>query len=71
MSNLLDFLQKLEDNDIYYRLNRVRDSIMVEIAVPGRRWEVEFMRDGDVQIEKFVSDGEILDESALEELFNS
>ncbi len=71
MSDLLDFLQKLEDNDIYYRLNKVRDGIMVEIAVPGQRWEVEFMRDGEIQVEKFLTSGEILDERALEELFNS
>lgn len=71
MSDLLDFLQKLEDNDIYYRLNKVRDSIMVELALPGQRWEVEFMRDGEVQVEKFLTSGEILDERALEEMFNS
>lgn len=70
MEKLLGFLQKLEDNDIYYRLNKVRDSIMIEIAVPGERWEVEFMEDGDIQVEKFLTDGEIHDESALEELFN-
>ena len=70
MEKLLGFLQKLEDNDIYYRLNKVRDSIMIEIAVPGERWEVEFMEDGDIQVEKFLTDGEIYDESALEELFN-
>lgn len=71
MNILLNFLQKLEDNDIYYRLNKVRDSIMVEIAIPGQRWEVEFMRDGEIQVEKFLTSGEILDERALEELFNS
>lgn len=68
---LLDFLKNLEDNEIYYRLNKVRDGIMVEIAVPGQRWEVEFMRDGEIQVEKFLTSGEILDERALEELFNS
>lgn len=71
MNNLLAFLEKLENNDIYYRLNKIRDSIMVEIVVPGQRWEVEFMRDGEVQVEKFLTDGKIRDESALEELFNS
>ena len=45
MERLLDFLNKLEDNHIYYRLNKVRDAILVEIAVPGARWEVEFLRD--------------------------
>ena len=71
MNKLLDFLDKLESNDIYYRLNKVRDGVLVEIAVPGQRWEVEFMRDGEIQIEKFVTGGEILDETVLVELFNS
>ena len=71
MNELLDFLDKLESNDIYYRLNKVRDGVLVEIAVPGQRWEVEFMRDGEIQIEKFVTGGEILDETVLVELFNS
>jgi hypothetical protein len=32
---------------------------MVEIAVPGQRWEVEFMDDGSIEIEKFISSGQI------------
>ncbi len=42
---------------------------MVEVAVPGERWEVEFFADGNVEIEKFISNAEILDEKVLEQLF--
>ena len=70
MKKLFDFLSKLEENKIYYRLNKVRDSIMVEIAVPGQRWEVEFFDDEHVEIEKFVSDGVIYNQEELEGLFN-
>lgn len=66
LSQLLDFLEILEDKKIYYRLNKVRNSILVEIAVPGQRWEVEFMADGPIEIEKFLSDGNIYDETELE-----
>jgi len=38
---------------------------MVIVAVPGQRWEVEFLEDGRVDVEKFVSDGTISDESEL------
>ena len=69
MDRLLDFLNKLEDNHIYYRLNKVRDAILVEIAVPGARWEVEFLRDGEIEVEKFISEGEFCDASALDALF--
>ena len=27
---------------------------MVEIAVPGERWEVEFMENGSIELEKFI-----------------
>ncbi len=69
MQELIDFLEKLEKEKIYYRLNKVRDSIMVEIAVPGERWEVEFFPDGDVQVERFIGTGEIKGASELAVFF--
>lgn len=69
LESLIDFLNKLEDRKIYYRLNKVRDSILVEVSVPGQRWEIEFMQDGTIQIEKFVSNGNIESQSELEVLF--
>ena len=60
MRELLLFLNKLDERKIYYRLNKVRDeAIMVEIAVPGQHWEVEFMEDGSIEIEKFISKGQV------------
>jgi len=69
MSSLIDFLNRLEESKIYYRLNKVRDSIMVEVAVPGERWEVEFFANGEIQVEKFLSDGDIFTESEIANLF--
>ena len=69
MKKLIDFLDKLEEKKIYYKLNKVRDAIMVEIAIPGERWEVEFFADDSVEVEKFISNAEILDEKELEQLF--
>ena len=71
MERLLTFLNKLDENDIYYRLNKVRDAILVEIASPGERWEVEFFPDGNIEVEKFLTTGEILDVSALSDLFTA
>ena len=70
MEHLLDFLNKLEAHHIYYRLNKVRDPILVEIAVPGQRWEVEFFPDGSIEVEKFITTGVIEDASALDVLFS-
>ncbi|WP_228056047.1 hypothetical protein [Microcoleus sp. LEGE 07076] len=46
------------------------ESVMVIVAVPGERWEFEFLSDGSPEVEKFVSNGEIAGEQALSELFD-
>lgn len=68
-TKLLPFLKKLEQYNIYYKLNRIRDSILVEIVVPGQRWEVEFFEDDTVEVEKFISEGFIHGETELNTLF--
>lgn len=46
-----------------------RTTIVVEVSVPGERWEVEFFEDGHLEIERFRSDGQIDDERVLEDLW--
>ena len=68
-TRLLSFLNELRKGKIHYRLDQHRDdAIMVEVAVPGERWEVEFLDDGSVEAEVFRSDGTIHGSSALEDL---
>jgi len=69
MTQLMEFLNQLEERSIYYKLNKVRDSIMVEAAVPGQRWEIEFFSDGHVEIEKFISDGTTFGTDEIGRLF--
>jgi len=67
---LVSFLQNLEQKGIVYTLAHHRDeAIMVIVAVPGERWEIEFLSDGSVEVEKFISNGEIAGEESLNELF--
>ncbi len=67
---LLSFLNRLAGAKISYSLLHDReDMIMVIIAVPGERWEIEFGSDGKVEVERFISTGEIEYESAVEDLF--
>lgn len=69
-SNLLAFLNKLEQEKINYTLAHHREeSIMVLVAVPGQRWEIEFLEDGAVEVEKFISTGEITGRESFNELF--
>jgi len=78
IKSLVDFLEKLEEHKIYYKLNKTRnDTIMVEVAVPGQRWEIEYNTYGKsheqkckIEIEKFVSNGILYNESELETLFH-
>ncbi|MGD0069481.1 MAG: hypothetical protein ABSB76_39430 [Streptosporangiaceae bacterium] len=33
------------------------DAIMVSVAIPGERWEIEFRDDETIELERFVSQG--------------
>jgi hypothetical protein len=69
-SQLLEFLRQLENAKIAYELRHSRDeAIMVKINVPGERWEVEFLEDDEIEVERFRSNGHIDDASTLQELF--
>jgi len=69
LKDFIHFLNKLENNNIFYKLDKIRDeAILVEVVVPGQRWEIEFMEDDTVVIEKFISDGDIYDDNELEKL---
>ena len=66
---LLAFLVRLEQAKIAYRLGHVRESIMIELDVPGEHWEVEFFPDGQIEVERFRSDGVVEgNDSMLERL---
>ena len=70
MHSLYSFLMELDKRKIHYNLHRIRhESIMVDVAVPGQRWEIELMQDGTIEIEKFISDGHIFDEKEIAELY--
>ena len=67
---LVTFLNQLEQETISYTLAHHRDeTIMVNVAVAGERWEVEFFEDGSVEVERFISNGEINGEEVFSELF--
>ncbi len=65
----MSFLNDLRAADINYHISQHRDdALMVEVAVPGERWEVEFLADGSVEAERFGSDGTIFGSDALGDL---
>jgi hypothetical protein len=50
----LAVLRRLDAARIRYRLEQTRDdAIAIEVVVPGERWEIEFLENGEVEIEIF------------------
>lgn len=67
---LLAFLERLDQAKVPYTMRHSReDAVMVVAYAPGQYWEVDFLADGDIEIERYRSNGHIDDESVLEELF--
>jgi hypothetical protein len=55
-----EFIRELDASRTHYAVTSVRDgAVMVEVTLPGERWEVEFFDDRDPEIEVFHSDGTI------------
>ena len=71
ISDLLEILSRLKSANIYYRLSdHTQGAIMIEVAVPGERWEIELHDDGRIGVERFVSAGGVKGHTALQELFD-
>ena len=70
---LLDLLNRLDAAHVYYKLDHTRpDSVMIDISLPGWRWEVEFMSDGSLDIERYQStEGVVNDAALIEQIFIS
>lgn len=69
---MLGFLERLKQAKISHEVASYREgALSVVVRGPGAYWEVDFLDDGTIDVERFVSSGHISDESALEELFAS
>ena len=67
---LLRFLDRLKTAHIHYMLSDPTEgAIMIEISVPGERWEVEFHQDGMIGVEVFVSSMGVQGAELIEDLF--
>jgi hypothetical protein len=66
---LYAWIEKLRAAKIPFTLATYRDNaVMLQVSVPGERWEVEFFEDGTVEVERFRSSGKIEGLSALDDL---
>jgi hypothetical protein len=70
LADVAAFLRKLEEAHIHFTLTSVREgAVMVQVTVPGERWEVEFFPDHEPEIEVFSSDGDVGGADLLDRLF--
>lgn len=65
----MSFLRNWKRKRFTLSWDKIRDSILVEVVIPGERWEIEFFENGAVEIEKFKSDGQMYDETEIDILF--
>lgn len=69
IGSLLDFAAELEKRNIWYQMMVIRPTaVMFELHVPGERIEIEFMDDGEIEVERFRSNGEIVVYGATSDL---
>jgi len=48
LEQLLEFLIRLQNSKIQFRLDCVRDAIMVVVPTPSKYYEIEFFADGHI-----------------------
>jgi hypothetical protein len=66
---LYGLIRELVASGTHYALTSVREgAVMVQITIPGERWEVEFFDDREPEIEVFRSDGTTFEPDKLDEL---
>ncbi len=64
-----EFHRALERRHVAHEFRIVRDdALMMSVAIPGERGEVEFFDDGRIELERFVSQGVVEAPEALTEL---
>lgn len=69
LSKCVGFCRELDHRHIEYSLLIARDeALMISLAVPGERWEIEFFDDEHIELERFVSQGVVDAPNVLSDL---
>ena len=53
LQQLLDFLAQLQESKVQFRLDCVREAIMVVVPTPSKYHEIEFFADGRIESQTF------------------
>jgi hypothetical protein len=67
--SFFDLCPELDRRHVKYDIGSVRDHpLMIRVAVPGERWELEVFDNGSIELERFVSQGVASDQDAPSKL---
>jgi hypothetical protein len=58
LEDVLRFCNELNERRASYKLSVDRpEAIRVTLDVPSERWEIDFFPDGDIELDRYVSQG--------------
>ncbi len=58
LDDVLRFCNELNERRASYKLSIDRpEAIRVTLDVPGERWEIDFFPDGEIELDRYVSQG--------------
>jgi hypothetical protein len=58
LEDVLRFCNELNERRASYKLSIDRpEAIRVTLDVPGERWEIDFFHDGEIELDRYVSQG--------------
>ena len=59
-ATLMEIVRALDAAGIHFEMAHNRhDAVSIRASVPGERWEIDVLEDGDVDLERFVSNGHV------------
>ena len=66
LKKLLALSDQLKAANIHHEITRYReDGVSIIANVPGERWEIDVLEAGEVDFERFVSDGGVAGEHVM------
>jgi hypothetical protein len=70
MQILLDLSRRMHAAKIHHEITKYRDDgVSIIATVPGERWEIDVLGDGEIVVEVFKTLGDCRGKEALHELF--
>jgi len=71
LKSYIAFIDRLDEEDIQYTIASMREgAVTVSVTVDEEHWQFDFLTNGRVEVQVFVSDGEVEGESGIDRFFD-